>query len=94
MRDAGGNPLSAMLLLRFNGEVIPQPVVLRLTGQYENAPSVRVPNLPAGAYELWAVPVVNYAFAALIGTVPSRPPLRIGLTAGEQVVKLVAAPLD
>jgi hypothetical protein len=94
MRDAGDKPLPAMLLFRFNGELIPQPVILRLTGQYENASIVRVPNLPAGAYEIWAVPVVDYAFAPLAGRAPSRAPLRVGLTMGEQSVTVVAGPLN
>ena len=83
-----------MLVFRFNGELIPQPVILHLTGQYENAPTLRVPNLPAGAYEIWAVPVVNYALAALAGRVPSRAPLRVGLTMGEQSFTVVAGPLN
>jgi hypothetical protein len=94
MRDADDKPLPAMLLFRFNGELIPQPVILHLTGQYENSPTLRVPNLPAGAYEIWAVPVVNYAFAALAGRVPSRAPLRVGLTVGEQSFTVVAGPLN
>jgi hypothetical protein len=94
MRDADDKPLPAMLLFRFNGELIPQPVILHLTGQYENTSTVSVPNLPAGAYEIWAVPVVNYAFAPLAGRVPSRAPLRVGLTMGEQSVTVVAGPLN
>ncbi len=94
MRDADDKPLPAMLIFRFNGELIPQPVILHLTGQYENSPTLRVLNLPAGAYEIWAVPVVNYAFAALAGRVPSRAPLRVGLTMGEQSVTVVAGPLN
>jgi hypothetical protein len=93
IRDADDKPLLAMLLFRFNGELIPQPVILHLTGQYENASVLRVPNLPAGAYEIWAVPVVNYAFAPLAGRVPSRAPLRVGLAMGEQTVRVVAGPL-
>jgi hypothetical protein len=93
MRDADDKPLPAMLLFRFNGELIPQPVILRLTGQYEDSPSVRVPNLPAGAYEIWAVPV-NYALATLAARVPNRAPLRVGLTMGEQSVTVVAGPLN
>ncbi|HEX9458820.1 MAG TPA: carboxypeptidase-like regulatory domain-containing protein [Thermoanaerobaculia bacterium] len=94
MRDADDKPLPAMLIFRFNGELIPQPVILHLTGQYENASMLRVPNLPAGAYEIWAVPVVNYAFAPLAGRVPSRAPLRVGLTVGEQSITVVAGPLN
>ncbi|HSY47956.1 MAG TPA: carboxypeptidase-like regulatory domain-containing protein [Thermoanaerobaculia bacterium] len=94
MRDADDKPLPAMLLFRFNGELIPQPVILHLTGQYENASILRVPNLPAGAYEIWAVPVVNYAFAPLAGRVPSRAPLRVGLAMGEQSVTVIAGPLN
>lgn len=94
IRDTNDNPLPAMLLFRFNGELVPQPVILRLTGQTENASTLAVTNLPAGAYEIWAVPVVNYAFGPLAGRVPSRAPLRVGLTAGEQSVKLVGGPLN
>ncbi|MCU1350661.1 MAG: hypothetical protein JWO56_3691 [Acidobacteria bacterium] len=94
MRDANDQTVPAMLLFRFNGELIPQPVIMRLTGQYQSAPMLRVPSLPAGAYELWAVTLPPYQYATLAGRVPNRPPLRVGLTAGEQVVKLVAAPLN
>ncbi len=94
MRGADDKPLPAMLLFRFNGELIPQPVILRLTGQFENASILRVPNLPAGAYEIWAVPVVNYAFAPLAGRVPSRAPLRVGLSMGEQSITVVAGPFN
>jgi len=88
--DASDKPQPAMLLFRFNGELIPQPVILRLTGQYENAATLRVPNLPAGAYEFLAFPVADYAFAPLAGRVPGRAPL----SAGEQSIKIVAAPFD
>ncbi len=94
MRDANDKVIPAMLLFRFNGELIPPPVIMRLTGQFESTAMLHVGNLPAGAYELWAVTLPPYQVAALGGRVPSRPPLRIGLTAGEQLIKLVAAPLD
>lgn len=94
MRGADDKPLPAMLLFRFNGELIPQPVILHLTGQFENASILRVPSLPAGAYEIWAIPVVNYGFAPLAGRVPSRAPLRVGLTMGEQSITVVAGPLN
>lgn len=94
MRDADDKPLPAMLLFRFDGELIPQPVILRLTGEWGNVSSLRVPNLPAGAYEIWAVPLVNSEFATLAGRVPSRAPLRVGLTMGEQSITVVAGPLN
>lgn len=94
MRDARDEAVPAMLLFRFNGELIPPPVIMRLTGQFESAPMLHAASLPAGAYELWGVALPPHAQAALVGRIPRRPPVRIGLTAGEQSVTLLAAPLD
>lgn len=94
MRNARDEAVPAMLLFRFNGELIPPPVIMRLTGQFESAPTLRAAGLPAGAYELWGVTLPPHAQAALVGRIPRRAPLRIGLTVGEQSVTLIAAPLD
>jgi Carboxypeptidase regulatory-like domain len=79
----------AGLLLRYNGEFIPNAILRFVTGDTAHTypgGEVVIPRLPAGTYELWAL-TGRGAEAQLIasgGTL--RAPVRVGLASGEQSV--------
>ncbi|HXI12005.1 MAG TPA: carboxypeptidase-like regulatory domain-containing protein [Thermoanaerobaculia bacterium] len=81
-RNEKDDPGRSTPLIRYNGEWIPLPVSMRLRNDSPESGTVRLRELPAGSYEIWASPPgVDYsAFAA---GPPSTPPVRVGLTAGE-----------
>ena len=78
------------VVVRWNGELVPQPVLMRVGSDFG-----KHDRLPAGAYDVWAVlvqPGVS-TWAPLIGYVPPWPPVRVGLTGGEAVADVVPQPL-
>lgn len=88
-QNRAGKPQPSVVLLRFNGEWIPQSVAGRLPADRSAPGIIRFTQLPAGTYELWAVkPSRDYAgtFAP-----PTKAPVRVGLSGGEQHVEL---PID
>lgn len=87
--DANEQPVPAATLMRFNGEWLPFPVVARIGARFVTNGVVRFPKLPAGSYELWAVRATRDYTGPL--NQPSVPPVRIGVTAGEQKVRLTVA---
>ncbi|HEY6136330.1 MAG TPA: hypothetical protein VI670_01040 [Thermoanaerobaculia bacterium] len=78
--------LYAAVVLRWNGELVPQPVMLRVGSDFG-----KLDRLPAGAYDVWSVllqPGVAM-WAPLTGYVPPWPPVRVGLTGGEAAADVV-----
>lgn len=89
LRNREGNPQPSVVLLRFNGEWVPQSVVGRLPSDRSAPGVVRFTQLPAGTYELWGVkPSRDYegTFAP-----PAKAPVRIGFAGGHQQIEL---PID
>lgn len=88
MVDEAGNPGSGRLMMRFNGEWIPYSVIGRLATERLGSGGVRLLKLPAGAYELWAVDAQR-AFREPATTPPPTEPVRVGLSGGDEAVRLV-----
>jgi hypothetical protein len=84
MHDADSKPVAAGTAIRWNGEWLPAPVVMRLSLSRLGPGSVRFSLMPAGSYELWAV----RGGALTLGPPPVEP-VRAGLSAGEQVVDIL-----
>ena len=86
-------PHPAALLIRYNGELLPGAIARFINGQlpgtYPSGEAV-LSRYPPGSYEIWALagPKDEAALIASNGT--SRPPERVGLSAGEAVVTVVA----
>ncbi len=91
-RDREGKQVPGWIIMRYNGELLPQPVTMRLPLD-ASLGEIRYQRLPAGSYELWAV-APRRDYSQLIGVIPAHPAKRVGLTAGDEVVELVAEPLD
>jgi hypothetical protein len=85
--DQAEKPVPAGVLLRFNGEFIPFAVRRFAT---TNSPGTLgeqlLDRLPAGTYELWGTASREDESAIIASNGTLRPPVRVGLSAGEQVV--------
>jgi hypothetical protein len=69
--------------MRYNGEWVPASVLTSLSIRSGmGGGGIHYTNLPAGAYELWVEP----ARKVIVDAVPSREPVRVGLSGGEQTV--------
>lgn len=93
--DDAKQPVGSGLLLRYNGEFIPNAILRFVTGDTAHTHPTGegvVPRLPAGTYELWALtqPGEEERLIASGGTL--RAPVRAGLASGEQTVTVVAPP--
>jgi hypothetical protein len=95
--DAGGKPVPASVLLRWNGEFIPGAILRFVTkdssGTRESGEAV-LPRLPAGAYEVWALGAREEEAALIAAGGTSRTPVRVGLSGGEQAVTLTVPERD
>jgi hypothetical protein len=81
-------------VLRYNGELLPQPVSLRLAPLSGPATPRVYDRLPAGAYEVWSVLLRRGpGYAPLIGYAPPGAPVRVGLSTGEAAAEVVGQPL-
>ncbi|HVE70905.1 MAG TPA: carboxypeptidase-like regulatory domain-containing protein [Thermoanaerobaculia bacterium] len=94
---ADDKPAAAGLLIRYNGEFVPGAILRFVTkvaiGTEDNGKAVFA-RLPAGMYEVWAVAGQrDDAMMVATGGV-SRPPARVGLSAGEGAVQVVAPPRE
>ncbi len=66
------------VMIRYNGEWIPHPVIFRLPGS-RTPEGLAYAGMPAGAYELWAIA----PFPEVVPNAPpSHPTVRVGLGAG------------
>jgi len=85
-RDEKATKVYAAVVLRWNGELVPQPVMLRVGSDFG-----KLDRLPAGAYDVWSVLLQPGAamWAPLIGYIPPWPPVRVGLTGGEAAADVV-----
>lgn len=88
-------PAPAGLLLRYNGEFVPNAILRFVTGEtahtYPGGEGV-VPRLPAGTYEVWAVTARDGEARMIASGGTLKPPVRVGLSAGEQSVTVIAPP--
>jgi hypothetical protein len=95
LKDSDGKQTHGNVVMRFNGEWLPAPAVMRLPHSWEpDGPTIS--GLPAGLYELWAVPVGGTILqqAAETTAPPNRAPVRVGLSGGVEDVTLVVQPRD
>ena len=77
-------PGFAVKVIRYNGELLTPPLTMRLDFK----------RLPAGAYDVWLVTLPKGAgIERLINYVPTTPPARAGVSAGETVLEVVPVPL-
>jgi len=71
-------------IVRYNGELLPQPVSQRIDWD----------RVPAGVYEVWKVILPPGATDARVANwLPSTPPARAGVSAGKTVLEVVPVPL-
>jgi len=79
----------AGLLLRYNGEFVPNAMLRFVTGDeahtFPGGESV-IPRLPAGTYELWPLMGKNDEAQLIASGGTLRAPVRVGLASGEQSV--------
>jgi hypothetical protein len=96
--DQSSAPASAQLVLRYNGEFVPQAFLRFVTGgEWFSVPAsgeAVIPRLPPGSYELWVASTGEDEAAIVASNGMLRPPLAaVGLSVGEQnVVLRVARP--
>jgi len=83
IKDWEGKPSFGRTEMRYNGEWVPYSAIGRMQAARLGTGSTRLTSLPAGVYELWAAPVRSMEDSA-----PPRPPVRVGLSAGEQSVDI------
>ena len=79
----------AGLLLRYNGEFVPNAMLRFVTGDEAHTypgGEVVIPRLPAGTYELWALTGRNDEAQLTASGGTLRAPVRVGLASGEQSV--------
>lgn len=81
--DTEKKPRPTATAIRWNGEWLPQSVVSQLNISRAGAGSIRFALLPAGSYEVWAVPGIEPPFGP-----PQSEPVRVGLTSGEQTIEV------
>jgi hypothetical protein len=82
---------AAMVLMRYNGEFMPNAIARFITGQMIGTPAsgeAVIPRLPAGTYELWALSSREDEERLIASGGSLRPPARVGLSGGEQTVVL------
>jgi len=94
VRDANGELAFGAVVMRYNGEWIPFPASGRLRTERAGKGQMRIQQLPAGVYELWAVNAGQGPGQAARATAgpPLRSPLTVSLTAGEKDAELTAGP--
>lgn len=95
--DARNELVGAGLLLRWNGEFLPNAILRFAT---HNPPTTHpdgegvVARLPAGMYEVWALSAHDAEAQLIASGGTLRPPVRVGLAAGEQSVTVIAPPRE
>jgi len=80
----------AGFLLRFDGDIIPDDVLLFRYGYhfpYDAKGELVLDRLPAGLYEVWPIVSRSNPFEPLLSP-PPIPPARVGLSSGEVTVNL------
>jgi hypothetical protein len=85
--DGEKKPVTAAAAMRWNGEWLPGSVVSTLNRQRIGNGSLRYPLLPAGSYEVWGFRGTRRPLNP-----PTRDPVRIGLSTGEQTVEITVPP--
>ncbi len=86
------------LLVRYNGQVIPYPVLNHIASVqgslFQTGPggSTVLRNLPSGLYEFWPFRSAQEGLALLSSLAYSPAPAKIGLSAGEQTLTLKFSP--
>ena len=88
-----GKPMSVGLLVRYNGEFLPT-AISRFIGVRGTGPTgeVLLKRLPAGSYDVWALMGEEDEQQLIASGGSLRPPVRVGLSGGEQAVTVVASP--
>jgi hypothetical protein len=86
-----GKPMSAGLLVRYNGEFLPTAIA-RFIGVMGTGPTGEavLKRLPAGTYDLWALMGDEDEKQLIASGGSLRQPVRVGLSGGEQAVTVVA----
>lgn len=94
--DAEGKQVPAGLLIRYNGEFVPPAILRFVTGDTGTGPTgeALLPRLPAGAYEVWAIAGEEDEVKLISSAGALRPPVRVGLSSGEQAATVVAPPRE
>jgi hypothetical protein len=87
--DASGKPVSAIPIIRYNGELLPFSLIPNLSAERIGLGAMRFTRLPAGTYEVWGV-VVKGDLLAATATPPATVPERVGLSTGDQSVTVHA----
>lgn len=84
----------AHFLVRYNGMFLPGSLLGFLAGGYERLASgdVVLPRLPAGVYEVWGLTDPFEEAKVIAANGKLRPPVRVGVSAGEAMVHVVAPP--
>ena len=91
--DKDKKPVRAGLLIRYNGEFLPNAIARFLADEYigTNASGEAVlSRFPAGTYELWALTSRGDEEAIIASGGTLRAPARVGLSGGVQAVTLAA----
>lgn len=90
-------PVAAPLLLRYNGEFVPGAILRFATKEFpgtrEDGQAV-LQRLPAGLYEVWALAGQADEVQLIAGNGALRPPARVGVSAGEASVQVIAPPME
>lgn len=95
--DASGTPVSAPLLMRYEGEFVPGAMLRFVTKSFfgtSPAGEVIVPRLPAGAYEIWATAGPRDEEQLIATNAAGRAPVRVGLSGGDESVQVTAPPRE
>ena len=90
-------PVAAPLLIRFNGEFVPGAILRFVTHEFIGTRAtgeVVLAKLPAGAYEVWGLAGEQDEEQMIASNGALRPPVRVGVSGGEQSVSVVAPPRE
>jgi Carboxypeptidase regulatory-like domain len=87
--DGDGKPAPRLVLLRYNGEFLPYTIARFIDPEARTVGNEFViSRLPAGTYELWPLVRHDDEVAIITSGGTLRPPTRVGLAGGEQIVTL------